>query len=82
MLECRYLKHDWNPMMKGALPPDGMEVWITIELPNAKRAVRQARFNDRAGFYYNGWGDIKDKIIAWRPMTIPPPYFDDKIYND
>ena len=41
MLECRYLKHDWNPMMKGVLPPDGMDVWITIELPNAKRAVRR-----------------------------------------
>ena len=82
MLGHGHLKHDWNPMGKDNLPSDGMEVWITIELPNAKRAVLQARFDDRAGFYYNGWGDINDKIIAWRPMTIPPPYFDDKIYND
>ena len=82
MLGRGYLKHDWNPMMKGVLPSDEMEVWITIELPNGKRAVRQARFSVHAGFYYIGWGDINDKIIAWRPMTIPPPYFDDKIYND
>lgn len=82
MLGCGYLKHDWNPIEKGVLPSDGMEVWITIELPNGKRAVRQASFSVHAGFYYSGWGDIKDKIIAWRPMMIPPPYFDDNIYND
>lgn len=82
MLGRRYLKHDWNPIEKGDLPSDGMGVWITIELPNGRRAVRQASFSVHAGFYYSGWGDINDKIIAWRPMTIPPPYFDDKIYND